>query len=149
MDRNGDADRLKRLYVERVPEGMSQEDFGKAFDIGNQSMVSQYLSGHRPLNFEAAAKFARGLRCTIADISPDLARRLRVEIIPMLGRVSVKAALVLGLGALLPGLSGESHASPFNLIRTGSFFASSADRVHIIVRWLLSLFIRRNAAAKF
>lgn len=99
-----DAQRLKQLYDDRAPKGMSQEDFGRAFGIGTQSMVSQYLSGHRPLNYEAAAKFAKGLRCTIADISPDMARTLKAEIFPVLGRVSVKAAiaLMLTIPALLP-----------------------------------------------
>lgn len=95
--RTADAERLKRLYEDRVPEGMSQADFGQTFGIGTQGMVSQYLTGHRPLNVEAAAKFAKGLRCTIADISPDMARRLRAEIFPVLGRVSIKAALALVL----------------------------------------------------
>ena len=80
-----DAVRLKRLYDERRPEGMSQETFGDEYEIGSQGMVWQYISGERPLNIEAAAKFARGLKCTIDDISPTIAAFLRSEIIPVLG----------------------------------------------------------------
>jgi transcriptional regulator with XRE-family HTH domain len=133
MDRDADAQRLKRLYEERVPEGMSQGDFGKRFEIGNQSMVSQYLSGHRPLNYDAAAKFAKGLRCTIADISPEMAKRIRLEIFPVLGRVSVKAAIALAL--FIPPYAADKAEASFNII---------FDRVHIALRWL-RIFLRMRA----
>jgi transcriptional regulator with XRE-family HTH domain len=76
--------RLKRLYDARV-RGMNQDEFGAKYGIGSQGMVSQYLTGHRPLNLEAAAKFARGLRCTIYEISPEMAETIRHEILPVLG----------------------------------------------------------------
>lgn len=84
---------LKRLYEERVPRGMTQEEFGATFNIGTQGMVWQYLNGHRPLNLEAAAKFARGLRVTIQDISPEMAAALQRDILPVLGTKMLKAAL--------------------------------------------------------
>src|SRR5688572_845879 len=77
--------RLRRLYQERIPAGMSQAEFGAAYGIGTQGMVWQYLNGYTPLNFEAAAKFARGLRCTIHDISPEMAAALKADILPVLG----------------------------------------------------------------
>ena len=142
MDRQGDAERLTKLYAQRVPEGMSQEQFGKRFGIGNQSMVSQYLSGHRPLNFEAAAKFAKGLRCTIADISPELTRRLRVDIIPVLGRISARIALAIML-ALPPFLPSKVEAA-FNI---------TFNTIHIAWRWLGSCFAKlcalRHILTKF
>lgn len=101
MTTQSDAERLKKLYDARVPEGMSQEDFGKAFGIGSQSMVSQYLSGHRPLNYEAVVKFAKGLRCTIADISPEMAKFVRFELMPLVGRVALVLA-AFGVPALMP-----------------------------------------------
>ncbi|WP_157664830.1 LexA family transcriptional regulator [Bordetella genomosp. 9] len=55
---------------------MSQMAFGAAYGIGNQSMVSQYLLGRRPLNIEAAKKFAEGLNCAIDEFSPTLAARI-------------------------------------------------------------------------
>lgn len=131
MDRHGDAQRLKRLYEELVPKGMSQEEFGAKFDIGSQSMVSQYLSGHRPLNFEAAAKFAKGLRCTIADISPDMARRIKVEIFPVLGRVSLKAALALVL-TIPPMLPTKAEAA-FN---NNPIISLSEYALRCIRKWL-------------
>lgn len=104
--------RLRELYEARVPAGMTQKEFGQQFGIGSQSMVAQYLNGTRPLNFEAAAKFATGLRCTIHDISPEMAAALESDILPVLGKVSAaskmawrriaaKAAMLLiGLGVL-------------------------------------------------
>lgn len=98
---NGTHVRLKRLYSERVPQDMSQEDFGRIYGIGTQGMVSQYLNGIRPLNIEAAAKFARGLRCTIHDISPEMAKALRSDILPVLGRAALVVLFVAG-GSLSP-----------------------------------------------
>lgn len=85
--------RLKQLYDERVPSGMTQKEFGRQFGIGTQSMVAQYLNGTRPLNFEAAAKFAMGLRCTIHDISPEMAAALETDIFPVLGKVSAASKM--------------------------------------------------------
>lgn len=135
MDRDADAERLKRLYEERVPEGMSQGDFGKRFGIGNQSMVSQYLSGHRPLNYDAAAKFAKGLRCTIADISPEMAKKIRLEIFPVLGRVSIKAALALVVSLPPSLMPAKSLAGPI--------FSAVAPAVYY-VKSLLKFFRGRN-----
>lgn len=92
---------LKRLYESRAPKDMTQGQFGAKFDIGTQGMVWQYLSGHRPLNFEAAAKFAKGLNCTIYDICPEMADALKQEILPVLGRAMRRAA-VIACFALLP-----------------------------------------------
>lgn len=102
---------LKQLYEERVPTGMTQEEFGSQFGIGTQGMVWQYLNGHRPLNAEAAAKFARGLQCTIYDISPEMAEALKAEIVPVLGPKAwlrgalAKAAAIGTMGVALYPLS--------------------------------------------
>lgn len=110
---NGAHLRLTRLYRERIPmvavtkdgkqlrRPMNQEEFGAAYGIGTQGMVSQYLNGIRPLNIEAAAKFARGLRCTIHDISPEMAKALRSDILPVLGRAALVVLFVAG-GSLSP-----------------------------------------------
>lgn len=131
MTRQADAERLKRLYDERAPKGMSQAEFGRVHGIGTQGMVSQYLTGHTPLNFEAAAKFSKGLRCTIADISPELARQLKMDILPMLGRVSIKSALALML-VIPPSLPSDAQAA-FNITKT---------KIHIALRWLRGLWRR-------
>jgi hypothetical protein len=85
--------KLKRLYTERVPSGMTQEEFGNEYGIGTQGAVWQYLNGYAPLNVEAAAKFAKGLRCTIHDISPEMATMLERDLLPVLGAKMLRAAL--------------------------------------------------------
>jgi transcriptional regulator with XRE-family HTH domain len=104
------ADKLKQLYEKRVPKGMSQAQFGETFGIGTQGLVSQYLNGHTALTVEAAAKFAKGLGCKIDDISPEMARRLRQDIVPVLAKVSLKAALAL-LIAIPPSLPSKAEAA--------------------------------------
>lgn len=111
-----DAERLKKLYEDRVQKDMSQAEFGSLYGIGTKAMVWQYLTGYRPLNFEAAAKFAKGLRCTIADISPEMARKLKADILPVLGKVSVRVAF--GLALVLPPYAQQKAEAAFNIIKT-------------------------------
>lgn len=94
-----DAERLRKLYEDRAPKGMSQAEFGAVYGIGTKAMVWQYLTGYRPLNYEAAAKFAKGLRCTIAEISPEMARKLKADILPVLGRVALAFTVALPYAA--------------------------------------------------
>lgn len=68
--RTAEAAALKRLFD---AQPLGQAVFGRRFDIGGQSMMSQYLTGRRPLNLPAAINFARGLQRPIADFSPRLA----------------------------------------------------------------------------
>ena len=90
--------KLRELYQARIqPTGMSQSEFGAVHGIGTQGMVWQYLSGHKPLSLEAAAKFARALGCTIYDISPSLAEALKSEILPVLGPKGWRRAAVVAI----------------------------------------------------
>lgn len=134
---NGAHVRLRRIYDERLPEGMTQKAFGSKFDIGSQSMVAQYLSGTRPLNYEAAAKFAKGLGCTIYDISPEMADSLKDDILPVLGR-ALRRAAALACFALIP-LTAPSPAE-------AAFFGSSRPPTvyyvklrRRIIRWIEAL----------
>lgn len=92
-DSVGAGHRLETLWEERRPAGMSQDAFGARYGIGTQGMVSQYILGRRPLNIEAAVKFAEGLDCTVADISPDLAAWIKQQVLPVLGGVGVDKRL--------------------------------------------------------
>lgn len=126
---------LKRLYEERVK--ISQEEFGKTYGIGSQSMVAQYLTGKRPLNIEAAAKFARGLACTIYDISPGMADALKEEVVSVLGpkswrgrRLAAKVALVvLGISPVV----APSPADAGQLVSSGG---SAVYYVKLVCAWI-------------
>ena len=54
----------------------TQEAFGHQFGIGNQSAVGHFLNGRAAISPKAAAAFAAGLECKIADFSPRLAKLL-------------------------------------------------------------------------
>lgn len=121
---------LRKLYEERiVPTGMTQEEFGARFEIGNQSMVWQYLSGRVPLSLEAAGRFARGLKCHIVDFSPLLAEQLKSDILPFLGprswwRSAAKAiAIAAIIGASWPP---SSHASFFSPVAACVYYVKRA-----------------------
>lgn len=126
---------LKRLYDARVPDGMTQKEFGAKHEIGTQGMVWQYLTGYRPLSYEVAAKFARGLRCSIHDISPEMAEALQLEILPVLGKAMRRAAMYAAL-AVLPALSFyPSDAS-------ASFGSIARPTVYYVKRYLKGLWRR-------
>ncbi len=122
---------LKRLYDERVKD-LTQGEFGKKYGIGTQGMVWQYLSGRRPLNLEAAAKFARGLSCTIYDISPEMADELRQEVVPFLAPRSWWRKHLAKVATLLVAVSPVLVPEPVD--------ASSGIRaVYYVKSWLRRL----------
>jgi SOS-response transcriptional repressor LexA len=72
-----DARRLKAIYESKKAElGLTQESLAAACGWESQGSVSQYLNGKIPLNIDAAVKFARELRVSVADFSPELDREL-------------------------------------------------------------------------
>jgi len=64
-----DSERLKILF-----QGKRKIDFVRAMNPkGGASMVSQHLSGHRPISLIAAKEYAEWLGVTVAEISPSVA----------------------------------------------------------------------------
>lgn len=119
--------RLKKLYDERVPPGMSQREFGRIYGIGSQSMVAQYLNGARPLHFEVAAKFARGLRCHIDDICPEMANSLAIDILPYLRKKLLRRAALLVMALQLGGQPFDANAEHNHVLhKNGSQYTFQA-----------------------
>lgn len=92
-----DAARLKALFDAREPK-ISQAKFGEDFEIGTQGMVWQYMSATRPLNIDAAAKFARGLGITIEQFSPRIASQI-ADAYALSGRAGSQVASVASVSA--------------------------------------------------
>ena len=65
------------LALWKVKHTLSQNDFGEAYGLGNQSNVGHYLHARNPLNLKAAMAFASHLECDISEFSPRLARDLK------------------------------------------------------------------------
>ncbi len=64
-----DGHRLERLLGKA-----NRAKFARDHKIkGGDSMISQHVSGHRPISLEAAIAYARAFRCPIADVSPEAA----------------------------------------------------------------------------
>lgn len=138
---------LKRLWDERIaPSGMSQEEFGERYGIGTQAMVSQYLLGTRPLNYDAAAKFAKGFDCSIEEICPEMARTLAKDIIPVLRRSLRRRRLtMLALACTFPVslLGGHADAAMRHNIYSQFFASQVVELMHIVFRlrrWLRTFF---------
>jgi hypothetical protein len=89
-----EAARLKQRFAEAKRSGIGQAQFARNFKVpGGASMVNQNCSGNRPISLEAATAYAKGFRCTLAEISP----RLAAGIAPHTVTVPVKT------GQLSPG----------------------------------------------
>lgn len=56
---------------------LSQDTFGREFDLGTQGNVGQYLNGHIALNYPALIKFCRGLHVDPEEIYPELVERVQ------------------------------------------------------------------------
>ena len=116
-------ERLREIFQERLPDGMTQEEFGELHGIGSQGMVWQYLNGWTPLNIEAAAKFAKGLNCTIADISPEMAAEIKEAIVVRLGKISRRVAMAFAGALCLSALS--SHDAQAQSVLHNAFSQSN------------------------
>lgn len=67
----------KRFDALKAETGMTKAEFARVFKIpGGASMISQHISGHRPIGLDAAVAYMRGFKCSISDISPTLAAQL-------------------------------------------------------------------------
>jgi hypothetical protein len=126
---------LKRMWDQHIaPTGMSQDEFGRTYGIGSQAMVSQYLLGTRPLNYDAAAKFAKGYGCSIEDICPEMARTLARDIFPVLRRRLRRAGTAVLALALTGLVQPDARAIEHNF-----FCASDLTGIHTVFRWLYAL----------
>ncbi len=70
-----EAAALKSIFDSKKQK-ISQAAFGELYQIGTQGMVWQYLNNERPINKDAAVKFAKGLKVSVADFSPRLAKEI-------------------------------------------------------------------------
>jgi hypothetical protein len=73
------ADRIKKLWSERLKGRVTQEEVGQRFrDVGedqdgiSQSAISQYLNGQMPINTFAVLFFAHELQVHPTEIRDDL-----------------------------------------------------------------------------
>lgn len=69
-----EGETLRRLMDERK---VSHQALASRADLGTKAYVSQILSGHRPLNIEAASRIARTLNVKIDEFSTRISSILR------------------------------------------------------------------------
>lgn len=92
-----EAQRLRRFWDTRKQQHrLTQEDAAKAMGI-KQTLVSHYLTGHKPLGVEALLRWAKFLQVSPLDIRPDFEYR---DMIP--GKLSPPQIEVADLWGRLP-----------------------------------------------
>lgn len=63
-----------RFEALKASTGMTKAQFAKEFKVpGGASMISQNVSGARPISLAQARAYARGFNCSLADISQTFA----------------------------------------------------------------------------
>lgn len=63
--------------LEELLGSLNRTAFAKEFSVpGGGSMISQHVSGHRPISLKAAAAYARGLNVPVSRFSPRLAAEI-------------------------------------------------------------------------
>lgn len=79
-----EAERLRERFA-----GLNKAAFARTHKVpGGPSMLSQHLSGHRPLNLAAATAYATGLGVPLEEISPRLAADVAAATLPSRGLIS-------------------------------------------------------------
>lgn len=73
-----DGSRLKKKFAALKTEtGMNKAAFARVFKVpGGASMISQHISGHRPIGLDAIVAYTKGFKCSVIEISPTLAAQL-------------------------------------------------------------------------
>jgi SOS-response transcriptional repressor LexA len=73
-----EALRLHARFNLLKAQGVGQAQFARLHGVpGGASMLSQHIKGRRPMSLEAAIAYAKGFKCSIAEISPRLAKEVR------------------------------------------------------------------------
>jgi hypothetical protein len=146
-----EARRLRAIWIRYKPtlteRGWgTQEKFGEQFAIGNQAAVAAFLNARTALSLKAAAGFARGLDCKIADFSPRLAALLDgqpsgVEANQQLGvpapsSLTTVAGLVRELGRLLDAIPRSARAATAEDLAVLARAPKDPDTLRILVSTL-------------
>lgn len=77
-DASADTTEQEAANLARLFEGRNKAAFAREFAVpGGAAMISQHISGHRPISLEAAAAYARGFGVPLEEISPRLAAQVR------------------------------------------------------------------------
>lgn len=149
-----DAARLKAIYTSKKRElGITQESLASSCGWESQGTVSQYLNGKIPLNIEAAVKFARALRVSVADFSPRLAAgldELREGANPPSASEEVlqhKSNTQIASGAAQSAVLPLAARWPFPLVDEAAFNSLTEEgRLWVQARMVAAI---EEAAAKF
>lgn len=118
-----EADKLKARFV-----GINRAEFARMYGLnGGQNMVYQHITGRRPISMEAALVYARGFGCSLADISPRLARQAEEagRLLPSSNSISDSPA------AYLPSNNNKEKRVQSNVVSIGTRSSQSAGGEYI------------------
>jgi phage repressor protein C with HTH and peptisase S24 domain len=92
---------------------MTKVEFARIFKVpGGASMISQHISGNRPISMDAAIAYSRGFNCSLEDISPRLAEEAKKAAQAISGDVVQPSPIVVGSAVT----SGETDSYEITLM---------------------------------
>ena len=72
-----EAQNLAKRFADLKQKGVSQAQFCRDNDVpGGANFLNQHIKGRRQIGIDSALVYARGLGCTLEDISPRLAESM-------------------------------------------------------------------------
>lgn len=126
-------------------EGKNKAKFARENKIrGGASMLSQHVSGNRPISLEAAIAYAKGFGCSLAEISPRLDTEIKranaidaIELPPNSYNVNAsKQVLVPVVGKAMGGLPDNLFTDEGRIVNGHDEYGEvfSADKNAFITR---------------
>lgn len=111
---------LAKRFAELKLKGVSQAQFARDNDVpGGANFLNQHIKGRRQIGMDSALVYARGLGCTLEDISPRLASQVsgvKVDNLPVFEpqKRSNFATALAALFDTIPANDDELRASVFS-----------------------------------
>ncbi|MGF6212368.1 S24 family peptidase [Comamonas sp. 4034] len=107
-----EAEHLRQRFA-----GVKKAAFARDFKVpGGASMLSQHLSGHRPMNLAAATAYANGFDVKLEEISPRLAIEVKAASTATSGAVSITSLAPIpepgAPGVQIPLLANAASMGP-------------------------------------
>lgn len=129
------AAKFKKLKEEA---GITKAEFARRYKVpGGASMISQHISGHRPIGLEHASAYMQGFGCSIEEISPSLAVKLPPSQTPVASDAVMPAPI--GLAGPPEGYIRLEHLSAQPAMGTGAVvdeLEHVVQHLDVLERWV-------------
>ena len=128
-----------RRLRERFSTVKSKAAFARENHLpGGASMLSQHLSGHRPLNLSAATAYAKGFGVPLWEISPRLANEVAAANTPTFTGISGKTVVLdLQVDNTAIAITSAHHSAISAALHKVVDISQSTENSHVQLRFVI------------